>query len=78
LATPVTGAAAVLKLPELFSPAMADQRDVFLVGALCSAVTAWFATRFLLRFFETKTLTPFAIYCVVGGAIYFVAMLVMG
>ncbi|MDP9887369.1 undecaprenyl-diphosphate phosphatase [Pseudarthrobacter enclensis] len=78
LATPVIGAAAVLKLPELLSPAMADQRGVFLVGALCSAVAAWFATKFLLRFFETKTLKPFAIYCVVGGAIYFVAMLVMG
>lgn len=78
LATPVIGAAAVLKLPELFSPAMADQRGVFLVGALCSAVAAWFATKFLLRFFETRTLTPFAIYCVVGGGIYFVAMLVMG
>jgi undecaprenyl-diphosphatase len=53
LATPVIGAAAVLKLPELLSPSMADQRGVFLVGALCSAVAAWFATKFLLRFFET-------------------------
>lgn len=78
LATPVIGAAAVLKLPELFSPAMADQRGIFLVGALCSAIAAWFATKFLLRFFETRTLTPFAIYCVVGGAIYFAAMLFLG
>ncbi|GAA4047237.1 MULTISPECIES: undecaprenyl-diphosphate phosphatase [Arthrobacter] len=78
LATPIIGAAALLKLPELFAPAMADERGVFLVGALCAGVAAWFATKFLLRFFETRTLTPFAIYSVVGGAIYFVLMLVMG
>lgn len=78
LATPIIGAAAVLKLPELFTPAMADERGVFLVGALCAGVAAWFATKFLLRFFETRTLTPFAIYSVIGGAIYFVLMLVMG
>jgi undecaprenyl-diphosphatase len=78
LATPIIGAAAVLKLPELFSPAMADERGAFLIGAACSAVAAWFATRFLLRFFETRTLTPFAIYCVAGGAVYFTAMLIIG
>ncbi|WP_427174624.1 undecaprenyl-diphosphate phosphatase [Arthrobacter sp. 92] len=78
LATPVIGAAAVLKLPELLSPAMADERGAFLVGALCSAVAAWFATKFLLRFFETRTLTPFAIYCVAAGAVYFTAMLITG
>jgi undecaprenyl-diphosphatase len=78
LATPIIGAAAVLKLPELFTPGMADERGVFLVGALCAGVAAWFATKFLLRFFETRTLTPFAIYSVVGGAIYFILMLVMG
>ncbi|MEZ2390448.1 undecaprenyl-diphosphate phosphatase [bacterium RCC_150] len=78
LATPVIGAAAVLKLPELFSPDMADERGVFLVGALCAGVAAWFATKFLLRFFETRTLTPFAVYSVVGGLVYFVLMLILG
>jgi undecaprenyl-diphosphatase len=37
------------------------------VGALCAAVTAYLAVRFLMRFFETNTLTPFAIYCVLAG-----------
>ena len=78
LATPIIGAAAVLKLPELFGPAMAEERGAFIVGALCAAVAAWFATKFLLRFFETRTLMPFAIYCVVGGAVYFIAMLITG
>lgn len=75
LATPIIGAAAVLKLPELFSPDLADERGAFLVGALCAAVAAWFATKFLLRFFQTRTLVPFAVYCLIGGAGYFVLLL---
>jgi undecaprenyl-diphosphatase len=74
LATPIIGAAAVLKLPELFGHAGDGVRGQALVAALCSAVTAYFAVRFLMRFFETQTLTPFAIYCFVAGAaasIYF-------
>jgi hypothetical protein len=39
---------------------------------------AWFATKFLLRFFETRTLAPFAVYCVAAGVIYFAAMLIIG
>jgi len=78
LATPIIGAAAVLKLPNLFNHDMADARGAFLVGALCSAVGAWFATKFLLRFFETRNLLPFAIYCLVGGAVYFVLILATG
>jgi len=41
---------------------------------LCSALTAYLAVRFLMRYFETKTLIPFAIYCVLAGlgaSIYF-------
>ena len=37
------------------------------MGALCSAVTAYLAVRFLMRFFETNRLTPFAVYCVAAG-----------
>jgi undecaprenyl-diphosphatase len=68
LATPIIGAAAVLKLPELFGHQGDGVRGQALVGALCSAVTAYLAVRFLMRFFETNKLTPFAIYCVLAGA----------
>jgi undecaprenyl-diphosphatase len=67
LATPIIGAAAVLKLPELFGHAGDGVRGQALVAALCSAVTAFLAVKFLMRFFETRTLTPFAIYCFVAG-----------
>src|SRR5437588_12577798 len=68
LATPIIGAAAVLKLPELFGHQGNGVRGQALVGALCSAVTAYLAVRFLMRFFETNRLTPFAVYCVLAGA----------
>ena len=42
-------------------------RGPALVGALCSALTAYLAVRFLMRYFETNRLTPFAAYCVAAG-----------
>ena len=67
LATPIIGAAAVLKLPELFGSSGNGVRGPALVGALCSALTAYLAIRFLMRFFETNRLTPFAVYCILAG-----------
>ena len=74
LATPIIGAAAILKLPELFGSNGDGVRGQALVGSLCSAVTAYIAVRVLLRFFETNRLTPFAIYCGVAGAIFAVVI----
>ena len=76
LATPIIGAAALLKLPELFGPQGDGVRGPALAGALCAAVTAYLAVRFLMRFFETNRLTPFAIYCTVAGALCLVVFAV--
>jgi undecaprenyl-diphosphatase len=76
LATPIIGAAAVLKLPDLFGHAGNGVRGQALVAALCSAVTAYLAVRFLMRYFETNRLTPFAVYCFLAGLgclLYFVS-----
>jgi undecaprenyl-diphosphatase len=70
LATPIIGAAAALKLPELFGPAGDGVRGQALVAALCAAVTAYLSVRFLLRYFETNRLTPFAAYCVAAGLVF--------
>jgi undecaprenyl-diphosphatase len=68
MATPIIGAAAALKLPELFGPHGNGVRGPALVGAICSAFTAFLAVKFLMRYFETNRLTPFAVYCVIAGA----------
>jgi len=74
LATPIILAAAALKLPDLAGSQGNGVRGPALVGAMCSALTAYLAVKFLMRYFETRTLTPFAIYCLCFGtacAIYF-------
>lgn len=69
LATPIIGAAGVLKLPELLGSAGDGVRGQALVGALAAAFTTYLAVKFLLRFFETNRLTPFGVYCIVAGLI---------
>lgn len=67
LATPIIGAAAVLKLPDLFGSAGNGVRGQALVAALFAAAATFFAVKFLLRFFETNRLTPFGVYCIGMG-----------
>ncbi len=67
LATPIIGAAAALKLPELFGSQGNGVRGPALVAAVCAAITAYLSVRFLMRFFETNRLTPFAAYCLAAG-----------
>lgn len=67
LATPVIGAAGVLKLPELLGSTGDGVRGQALVGALAAALTTWAAVRFLLDYFETNRLSPFGVYCICAG-----------
>jgi undecaprenyl-diphosphatase len=69
LATPIIGAAAVLKLPELFGQDGDGVRGPAFVAALCAAGTTYLAVKFLLRFFETNRLTWFGVYCIAAGLI---------
>jgi undecaprenyl-diphosphatase len=67
MATPIIGAAAALKLPELFGKDGDGVRGPALVAAICAAIAAYVSVRFLMKYFETNRLTPFAIYCVAVG-----------
>jgi undecaprenyl-diphosphatase len=68
LATPIIGAAALLKLPELFGTEGDGIRGQALVASLAAAGTAYVSVRFLMRYFETRTLIPFGIWCLGFGA----------
>jgi undecaprenyl-diphosphatase len=69
LATPIILAAGVYKIPDLFGPLGAGIGGQVLAGSVASFVCAYLAVRFLTRYFQTRTLTPFAVYCaLVGGA----------
>jgi undecaprenyl-diphosphatase len=69
LATPVILAAGLFKLPELLGHLGDGIRGQAIVGCAAAAVTAVFTVAFLVRWFKTRTLIPFAVYCLVfGGA----------
>jgi len=67
LATPVILAAGVLKVPSLLGPAGAHIHGQVVVGVIVCGIAAYLSVRFLVRWFQTRTLTPFAIYCLAFG-----------
>jgi undecaprenyl-diphosphatase len=69
LSTPVILAAGALKIPDLTGPLGAGIRGQVIVGSVAAAATSLFAIVFLSRYFRTRTLTPFAIYCLAAGLI---------
>ncbi len=68
LATPIIFAAGILKLPELLISSNADIIGPIILGSLASGIAAYFSVRFLTKYFKTKKLTPFAVYCLAMGA----------
>jgi undecaprenyl-diphosphatase len=69
LATPVILAAGVLKLPSLAGSAGAHILGQVLVGAVLAGLASYVSIKWLTRWFETRTLTPFAIYNLVFGVV---------
>lgn len=67
LSTPVIFAAGILKVPDLTGPLGAGIRGPVLAGALAAAGASLFAIVFLSRYFKTRTLLPFAVYCLAFG-----------
>jgi undecaprenyl-diphosphatase len=68
LATPPILLAGLLKLHDLTGPMGNGIRGPGLLAALCAAIAAIGAVHFLTRWFHSRTLTPFGIYCIVFGA----------
>jgi undecaprenyl-diphosphatase len=69
LSTPVILAAGLLKLPDLAGPLGNGIRGPVIAGSVAAAATSLLAVVFLARYFRTRTLTPFAIYCLAAGLI---------
>jgi undecaprenyl-diphosphatase len=67
LATPVIFAAGVLKFPTLLGSAGDHIHGQVIVGMIVAGIAAYVSVSFLSRYFERRTLTPFAIYCVIFG-----------
>jgi undecaprenyl-diphosphatase len=67
LATPIILAAGLFKLGDVLGHDGNGIRGQALVACGVAAVTAVFTVAFLVRWFRTRTLTPFAIYCLAFG-----------
>jgi undecaprenyl-diphosphatase len=69
LATPIILAAGVYKIGDLTGPLGDHIRGQALVGGLFAGAAAFVSVHFLVRFFQTRNLLPFAIYCLIAGVI---------
>jgi undecaprenyl-diphosphatase len=67
LATPVILAAGIFKFSDLTGPLGNGLRAQALVAMVITGITALISVRFLMRYFKTRTLTPFGIYCLAFG-----------
>lgn len=72
LSLPVIIGASIVKLPELFTSDAKQILGQILVGSLVSFVATYFSVSFLVRWFKTKTLYPFAFYCLMVGIASFI------
>jgi undecaprenyl-diphosphatase len=69
LATPVILAAGLYKIPDLLGPNGNGVRGQAIAGSVAAGIAAYGAVRFLVRFFKTRNLLPFAVYCLLAGGI---------
>jgi len=63
LSTPVIFAAGILKVPDLLGTLGNGIRSEVVAGSVAAVVSSLFAVVFLSRYFQTRTLVPFAVYC---------------
>ena len=78
LATPIIFGAGLIKLPDFFSHLDSGVRGQILAGGLAAAIAAYFAVRFLDKYFQNKTLRPFGIYCIVASLAFLLLGIVRG
>lgn len=72
LSLPLILGAAIVKLPELFTTNAKQLFGQILLGSLVSFCCTYISVTFLVKWFKTRTLYPFAIYCLIFG---FISML---
>jgi undecaprenyl-diphosphatase len=76
LGTPIILAAAALEVPKLLHSSFPFW--VIFVGMVVSGIAAFLSTKFLMKYFETGRLDPFAYYCWGAGLLSVIVFLVWG
>ncbi len=78
LATPVILGAAVLEIPNLLGPEGRPLLDDAVVGCILAAISAYASVRFLMRYFTSGKLGPFAVYCGAAGLLSLIVVVARG
>ena len=73
LGTPLIGLAAVLEIPQLIGQS-ASAWLLIVTGMILSGIAAYLSTKFLMKYFETGRLNPFAYYCWALGLVSLVLL----
>jgi undecaprenyl-diphosphatase len=68
LATPIILAAGIYKIPDLLGANGNGVRAQVLVGSVVTFFVSLVSVRYLMRYFKTRNLVPFGIYCLAFGA----------
>ncbi len=68
LGTPLIGLAALLEVPQLVGQTAQTWLYV-VIGMVVAGIVAYLATKFLMKYFETGRLYPFAYYCWAAGLV---------
>ena len=75
LATPIILAAGVLEIPKLLAQQYRSELPIAAAGGVVAGVAAYLSVRFLMKYFESNRLDPFAYYCVIAGTLAFLYFL---
>ena len=67
LALPVILGTSIVKLPKLFAPEYSHLMGPIIAGSITSFIFTYASVTFLVKWFKTRTLYPFAIYCLIVG-----------
>ena len=67
LSLPVILGASIVKLPQLFTTDANQLMGQIAVGSIVSFICTYISVTFLVKWFKTRTLYPFAIYCLIFG-----------
>jgi undecaprenyl-diphosphatase len=68
LATPIILAAGIYKIPDLLGTNGNGVRGQVLVGSIVTFLVSLLSVRYLMRYFKTRNLVPFGVYCLAFGA----------
>ncbi len=77
LGTPLIGLAALLEIPQLIGQP-AHTWLLIGIGVVVAGVAAYLSTKFLMKYFETGRLDPFAYYCWAVGLASLILLLTVG